>query len=152
MNRQLKLRARRLVICGFAFSLLGALLAMYRLTSPTFSMNPSFELLLDYFLAPFVSMATLWSWWWITRLDVNDVRQCRIVRMAYYGFFTQTLATGILFTTTIVELPVSIQGFVNLDSYYADAAGAFLSSAGFFFLARLATVPQESENTLTSED
>ena len=86
-------------------------------------------------LNPLITIAAVFAWWWLTRLEANDELQRTILRRAYLAFAVQYLLTSILYLFVITPFR-TFGGFWMTSVLWFALVGALLSALGLFLYSR----------------
>jgi len=100
-------------------------------------------------LNPLTTIAALFAWWWLSRLDANDEVQRTLLRRAYVAFAAQLLFTSILILLIITPFPL-LEGFWMESVLVLQLVGAFISALGLFVYSR-ALAPRVTHDDLVTE-
>lgn len=86
-------------------------------------------------LNPLTTIAAVFAWWWLTKVDANDEHQRTNLQRAYVAFAVQYVLTTALILFLIT--PFRTFGDFWLTSVlWLQLVGAFISAVGLFLLSR----------------
>jgi hypothetical protein len=108
----------------------------------------------DVTLGPVVAAGSLWTWWWLSKLQVNDEQQRRVLRGGVVGLIVVLVAEGTMSFTSFTSL-VGVQSVFKwvLATYLLMTVGEVASAIGFLaILIALHSAQGSSSKAPTLED
>jgi hypothetical protein len=135
MDPNVRVKAQATVILGFALTAVSQVVNYFMtVTSRGYAFNSFREDVIP-ILEPLITIAVVFAWWWLTRIDVENGGHRRILQFAFLAFAVQYLLTTILFLFIVTPFQ-SFGGFWETSQPWLQLVGAFVSCIGLFVLSR----------------
>ena len=137
MESAARKKARTFVVVGFALIAVGSIINVIRgVTSVGYFSLASSLTLFQLVLSPFVGLAAVWSWWWLSRIRVDTSEQASFVRRGFYGLALQNTISTAMVLALLFQVPTFNRDSWNVAPFWAQFWGLLAVSIGFVLLAR----------------
>lgn len=153
MESAARKRARAFIIFGFAVIAIGTIITLYQLvTSAGYFSNASGLADFESVLSVLVSLVSIWSWWWLSKLRVVTDVQSSFVRKGFYGLAFQNVLSAALVLAVLFDLPVFSRDSWYVAPRWSELCGSLALAIGFVLLAReFATGVEDSNDEIQHE-
>jgi hypothetical protein len=136
-----------IVLLGFVISAAANVISYFNtVTQRGYDFN-GFRVVVIPMLNPLVTIAALWAWWWLTRIEAGDERQRGNLQRAYLAFAAQYVLVACLYLLVINPFQ-SLGSFWFTTSLWSDLVGAFVSGFGLVLLSLTLRSRAEIEEAL----
>jgi|SRR5665213_1349908 len=131
--------AQAIVILGFLVSALSAIISYEQTVSVGGYYFDSFRQIVLPMLPSLTTIAAVFAWWWLTKVEATDEHQRTNLQRAYVAFAIQYLVTTVLILFLITPFR-TLGGFWLTSVLWMQMVGAFVSALGLFLLSRTLSV------------
>ena len=130
-------KARAFVVAGFALVAAGSIITFLRITtSGSYFSNASALSDFEWVLSPLIGLVAVWSWWWLSRIQVADREQSSFVRRGFFGLALQNALYTALTLAVLLDIRVFNRDWWNVAPLWAQFGGSLAMSIGFILLGR----------------
>ena len=134
MNSRARVQAQSIVVLGFVLSAAAAVISyLNTVTQRGYHFN-GFRVVVLPMLNPLLTIAAVFAWWWLTRVEIGDEGQRRNLHRALIAFAVQYMLLACLYALILFPLQ-SLGDFWMTTSFWSDLVGAFVSSLGLVLLS-----------------
>ena len=129
-----QVRARAIVVLGFALSAVSSLISYFETVTTRGYQYSSLREIVIPMLNPLMMIATVCAWSWLTRIGAGDEGQRANLQRAYIAFAVQYLFMTVLLLFLITPFR-SLGGFWMTSALWFDLVGALISTLGLILLS-----------------
>jgi len=145
-------QARLWIVGGYTVVFVASIVEFIGEFSSFVHAGPTTTIAVDVTLGPVVAAGSLWTWWWLSKLNASDDGQRRIFRSGVAGLIVVLVAEGTMSFTSFTTL-VSIHSAPKwvLAEFLLSTLGEVASAIGFLasYIA-LRSPPASQTTTITS--
>jgi hypothetical protein len=136
MSALRQVSAQTVIILGFAISAAASVISYFEtVTTQGYGFTSLRETVLP-LLNPLMMIATLFAWWWLSRVGPGDEGQRVNLLRAYIAFALQYLITTALVLFLITPFR-SLGNTWMTSALWLQLIGAFVSALGLFLVSRI---------------
>jgi len=143
MNRFSRAQIRTIIVLGFSLTALAFVISFINDVN-SIGYNDSLHGTLNSLVGPLSAIAAICAWSLLTRLEVHDEHQLRILRLAYLFFAAELLLIAIGFNFIFTPIR-SFGGFWTTTSLWLEFVGSLTAAFGLFLMSRSLVTITETE-------
>src|SRR5271155_3000901 len=134
MRSRARGQAQSIVVLGFVIGAAASEMVYWYSVSQRGYHFDGFRAVVVPMLNPLLTIAAVFAWWWLTRIEVGDEGQRRNLQRAFVAFAVQYFLLACLYAMIVTPLR-SLGDFWITTSFWSDLVGAFVASCGLVLLS-----------------